>query len=39
MNILITGIVAGMACAIPSVLAIPLACFILLSGFVLGGES
>lgn len=35
MNILLTGIVAGMACAV----SLPLACFILLSGLVLGGDS
>lgn len=35
MKILITGIVAGMACAV----SLPLACFILLSGLVLGDES
>lgn len=34
MNILIAGITAGLACAV----SLPLACFILLSGLVLGTE-
>lgn len=35
MKILLTGLVAGLACAA----SLPLACFILLSGLVLGGDS